>query len=93
MRLGGQVEHPRDAMLVQEAGGEFAVGDVPFHKAKAGILIGADEVAAVPRVGEFVEHDEALQSFRPEEVADEGGSDESGAPGEEDGAELAHVEE
>jgi hypothetical protein len=93
MRLGGQVEHPRDAMLVQEAGGEFAVGDVPFHKMKAWILIRADEVAAVSRVGEVVEYDQALQSFRPEEVADEGGSDESGAPGEKDGAELAHAGE
>ena len=78
-------------MFPQEVVGQFMVGDVPFHEIQAWILVRADEIAPVPRAGEFIKNHKALQSFRAEEMADQGGPDESGAPGEEDGAELAHA--
>jgi hypothetical protein len=80
-------------MLLQEVVSQFMVGNVPFHEAQAQVLVRADEIPPVPRAGEVVEDDKALQPSCPEEVADQGGPDESSAPGEEDGAELAHAEE
>ncbi len=42
---------------------------------------GADEIAAISRVGQLIEDDEPLQALHQEEVAGKGRTDESGTPG------------
>ena len=88
--LGCKVEDPGDIMLPEEGGDEGLVSDIPLHEGKARILVRADQVAAISRVGQLVEDDQLLQAFRQKEMADQGGPDESGTAGEKDGAELAH---
>ena len=84
MGLGREIEDPIDAVFVNEARDQFVVDNVALHEGKARILVGTDEVSAVPGVGELVQHDEALESFHLQKVSGERRADEAGAASEQD---------
>ena len=93
MRLGGQIEDAVDVELGQQAGGELLIGDISFHEREPGIVVRANEIAAVASIGELVQDHETLEALDQQQLACHGRTDKAGAAGEEDRAKFAHAAE
>ena len=81
--LGGEVDHRVDGVLGEHPAHQLAVGDVAVNELVARLPLEIGEAFAVPRVGEFVEHDHAEVRLR-EQQAHEVAADEPGAAGDQD---------
>ena len=82
VRLGGEVHHGAGPVLAEDLLHGGRVGDVAAHEVEAGVAGDVCEALEVPRVGQLVEHDDALVGPR-QRVAREVAADEACAPGDE----------
>tara|TARA_B100000927_G_scaffold100363_1_gene81192 strand:- start:9866 stop:10219 length:354 start_codon:yes stop_codon:yes gene_type:complete len=80
--VGSKVEQAGDLVVLQKAGNQIRVVDIPLHKNKPGILIRPYQIASVASGVEVVDDNETFKSLRADEVSRESGSDEPGSPGE-----------
>ena len=83
MRLGRKVHERLDAMLGEGRLDQSLVADVSVHENQAGGGLELGKAAAVPRVGQGVEHDKLIVRVARRPVTGEVRSDETGTAGDE----------
>src|ERR1019366_5505926 len=83
MAFGGEMDHLADAMLIPKRLDERFVANVAANKNQARVFEEPVEVGEIPGVGELVENDELEFFVAAEEQANEVGTDETRAAGDE----------
>ena len=79
MGLGREVHDRLDAVAGERLGDESLVADVPVNEVHPAFSLELGDGAAVPGIGQGVEHDELILRMAPGPVAHEVGTDEARA--------------
>jgi hypothetical protein len=79
VRLGREVHDGIDAFLGQQATNQLRVADIAVHETKVVSSIEWTEARPVTRIGQRIEHDQAIVRMRLSPVENKIGADEAGA--------------